>query len=80
MEKNFEVNKHIFVPPQIKLKDDEKKALLEKYNISLTQLPKIRKSDVAIQHLDPKTGDIIKISRKSETNIETDFYRVVVHG
>lgn len=79
-EKKFDIIKHALVPKHIKLKEEEKQELLKKYNISDTQLPMIKSSDPAIQNLDPKTGEIIKIIRKSPTNIETEFYRVVVHG
>ena len=34
----------------------------------------------AIQNLNPEVGDIIKIKRDSPTNLQTIFYRVVVHG
>jgi len=81
MEENkFNIIKHAFVPKHIKLKEEEKQELLQKYNVSDTQLPMIKRSDKAIQHLDPEIGEVIKIIRKSPTNVETEFYRVVVHG
>jgi len=42
------------------------------------QLPKIHKKDPAISHLEPKKGDIIKIERKSPTNIKSIYYRIVI--
>ena len=74
----FEVNKHELVPKHSKLSEKEGKELFEKYSIELPNLPRIFKADPAIQNLDVKDGDIIKISRKSPTAGETTFYRRVV--
>ena len=72
--------KHILVPEHTKLTEEEKKKVLEQYNISIKQLPKIMLNDPAIQHLEPKIGDVMKIKRKSVTAKETIFYRVGVRG
>ena len=80
MTEEFNIIKHSLVPEHIKLSDEEKKSLLEEYNVKLNQLPAILKSDVAIQPLDPEVGDIVKVVRNSPTNIKQDTYRVVVHG
>jgi len=79
---NNEINifKHNLVPEHIKIDEKEKEKVLEKYNISLLQLPKIKLKDPALASLDVKSGDVIKIIRPSPTNKETIFYRVVVHG
>ncbi len=73
------VSKHILIPKHIKLNDKEKKELLEKYNISLKELPKILKDDPAITNLKVKPGDVIKIIRKSPTAGEAVFYRGVTN-
>ena len=52
------IQKHILVSEHTKLSDSEKKELLEKYNVSLVQLPKIFKNDAAIKNLDLKVGDV----------------------
>jgi len=78
-EKESIVQKHHYVPKHTKLSEEEAKKLLEYYNISPRQLPKILKTDPAIQHLNPKPGDIIKIERKSKTAGKSYFYRVVVN-
>ena len=67
---------HILQPKHLKLKPEEVKKLVEKYNISLSQLPKIKATDPAIlQGMNP--GDVLKIERKDEDKINT-YYRVVV--
>lgn len=66
---------HILQPKHTKLKPQEIKDLLEKYNISLSQLPKIKSTDAAIpQGCVP--GEVLKIERKSEDKTYI-YYRVV---
>ena len=67
---------HILQPKYSKLKTDEAEELLEKFNISRGQLPKIKKADAALQD-DVELGDIIKIERKGEKD-KLLYYRVVV--
>ena len=74
----FDVMQHYLVPKHVKLKDKEKKDLLEKYQISVRDLPKITISDPAVLHLEPKVGDVVKIIRKSPTAGQTEYYRGVV--
>ncbi|NQU98624.1 DNA-directed RNA polymerase subunit H [Candidatus Woesearchaeota archaeon] len=70
---------HILVPVHLKLSDKDKKALMEKYNVDIKELPKISIKDPAISHLDAKERDVIKIIRKSSTAGETVFYRGVIN-
>ncbi|MFH2027959.1 MAG: DNA-directed RNA polymerase subunit H [Nanoarchaeota archaeon] len=77
--KNIDVTKHILVPKHIVVSEKEKKELLEKYKISIAELPKILKTDAAIKPLNAKAGDVVKIVRNSPTAGESLFYRVVVN-
>ena len=80
MAKDIEVLNHILVPQHTKLTEEEKKTVLSKYNIGLSQLPRIRLKDPVLKTMgDVKVGDIIKIVRYSPTNLETTFFRVVVN-
>lgn len=79
MKKKLNVSKHILVPTHIKLNESEKKELLEKYKISVSELPKISIKDPAIESLKVKAGDIIKIIRKSQTAGTGVFYRSVIN-
>ena len=67
---------HILQPKNTKLKTEEVKKLLERYNISLAQLPKIRKTDSSLPE-NINVGDIFKIEREDEGKKIT-YYRVVV--
>ncbi|MEK6855987.1 MAG: DNA-directed RNA polymerase subunit RpoH/Rpb5 C-terminal domain-containing protein [Nanoarchaeota archaeon] len=67
---------HILQPKHTKLKQEEIKKLLEMYNISISQLPKIKLDDPGI----PQgciSGDVLKIERKEGDKLNV-YYRVVV--
>ncbi|MBU0976961.1 MAG: DNA-directed RNA polymerase subunit H [Nanoarchaeota archaeon] len=67
---------HILQPKHAKLKSDEVKKLLDRYNISLSQLPKIHANDPALPE-GCVIGDVIKLERKDGDKLEV-YYRVVV--
>ena len=67
---------HILQPKHSKLNEKEIKELLEKLNVSKTQLPKIFSTDPGLPK-DCSAGDIIKIERKEEDKIH-NYYRVIV--
>lgn len=73
-----EIIKHLLIPTHIKLSEKEKAMLFERYKITEKEMPGILKSDPAIQHLDAKEGDVIKIIRKSPTAGEYVYYRIVI--
>lgn len=69
---------HILQPKHILLKQDEAEKLLEKYNISLTQLPKIKITDPAIPE-GANVGDVIRIERRDEEGGKPHVYfRLVI--
>lgn len=74
----IDVKKHELVPKHELLSEEEKKELLKRLGVKLSDLPKIRISDPAIKNLGAKPGDIVKIYRKSPTAGESIYYRVVV--
>jgi len=67
---------HILQSKHTKINQKEAEALLQKFNISKAQLPKILSSDPGLQE-GCEVGDIIKITRKEEGK-EIIFHRVVV--
>jgi len=76
----LDISKHMLVPKHVKLSEKDKKELLEKYDITLRELPKILKKDPAIKDLNLKNGDVVKIIRKSQTAGEFVFYRGVINA
>ena len=67
---------HVLQPKHTRLKPAEVDDIMSKYNISLSQIPRIKKEDAALPE-DCEVGDVIKIERKLEEGVEV-FYRVVV--
>jgi DNA-directed RNA polymerase subunit H len=67
---------HILQPKHTKLNEKESQELIDKLNISKSQLPKIFSSDPALPE-GCLIGDIIKIERKNDLNTII-YYRVVV--
>ena len=72
----FDKKMHVLQPKHTKLKPEEVKKLLEKYNIALSQLPKIRVNDLGLPE-GCVIGEVIKIERKDGEKINL-YYRVVV--
>jgi len=66
---------HILQPTQTKLSKEDIDKILKKYNISLTQLPKIKITDPTLSE-DFDLGDVVKIERKQEGK-KIFYYRVV---
>lgn len=66
---------HILQPKHSKLKPDEVKKLLDKYNITISQLPKVSIKDAAIPE-GSSQGDVLKIERKEEGK-SVIYYRVI---
>jgi len=67
---------HALQPKHVKLKKDEVEELVKKFNISISQLPKILSTDPSMPEGCQK-GDIVKIERKFDEKIFS-YYRVVV--
>lgn len=70
---------HVLIPKHDKVTEKEKKELFEHYKLSGGELPLVSIDDPAIQHLDVKKGDIVKITRPSPTAGTSIFYREVTH-
>ena len=67
---------HFLLPKHTKLKSEEIKKILVKYNISLSQLPKIKADDPALPE-NASVGDVFKIERKEDEKVKI-YFRVVV--
>lgn len=68
---------HALQPKHTRLKAEEIQKLLKEFNISLSQLPKIRVNDPALPE-DTQPGSVFKIERKEGDKIFT-YYRVAVN-
>jgi len=73
-----EISKHELVPEHEVLTVEEADSLLNEFNISKGQLPKILITDAVVKNIKADIGDIIKITRNSQTAGTAVVYRVVV--
>lgn len=79
-KKTVKITNHIYQPKHEILPKDKAEEILKKYNAKPSQLPYVMISDKALEDLDVRPGDIIKITRKSQTAGESVYYRYVVEG
>ena len=67
---------HILQPKHTKLSEKQAQEILEKYNVSKAQLPKILSSDPALPE-GCSVGDMVQIERKEKDKVNL-YFRVVV--
>ncbi|MCY0874067.1 MAG: DNA-directed RNA polymerase subunit H [Acidianus infernus] len=78
--KKIDPRLHSLVPKHEVLSIEEAYKVLKALGVSPEQLPWIKASDPVVKAIGAKPGDIIKITRKSQTVGETVIYRYVISG
>jgi len=78
MEESIDLFQSDLVPEHVVLNPTEKENLLKKFNISLKQMPRIKKNDPVAVILKAEKGDVIRIKRNDPVIEEYYYYRVVV--
>jgi DNA-directed RNA polymerase subunit H (RpoH/RPB5) len=78
MEEIIDIFQSDLVPEHVVLGPAEKEELIKKFNISLKQLPRIKKDDPVVALLKAEKGDVIRIKRNDPITGEYYYYRVVV--
>ncbi|MHA1729246.1 MAG: DNA-directed RNA polymerase subunit H [Promethearchaeota archaeon] len=70
---------HELVPKHEILTKEETEELLEHYSIKVVNLPRIYSDDPIVKTIGARYGDVIKITRKSETTVDfVESYRFVM--
>lgn len=76
----FNITNHHLVPHHSVLDDDQKSELMSKYRIRENQLPKISPEDPVAKYFGVQLGQVMKITRSSETAGRYVTYRIVKHA
>lgn len=74
----FDIFEHDLVPKHEILSEKEREQLLAQYKVQPYQIPQIKANDPAVKVIGAKPGDILKITRRSQTAGEYVAYRYVV--
>jgi DNA-directed RNA polymerase subunit H (RpoH/RPB5) len=74
----FDIFEHALVPKHEILTEKEKQQLLTMYKVKPYQMPQVTSTDPAVKAIGAKTGDILRIIRKSATAGQHIAYRYVV--
>ncbi|KAI9754783.1 MAG: DNA-directed RNA polymerases II 24 kDa polypeptide (RNA polymerase II subunit 5) [Lichina confinis] len=72
------ITQHELVPKHILLSQAEKEALLHRYRLRESQLPRIQATDPVARYLALRRSQVVKIIRRSETAGRYASYRVVL--
>jgi DNA-directed RNA polymerase subunit H (RpoH/RPB5) len=74
------VTDHNLVPKHEIMSDEEKKQILARYNATEEQFPFLFSTDPVVREIGAQPGNMVRITRVSDTAGETVYYRYVVEA
>lgn len=75
----YNILKHILVPPHRVMKEEEVAEVMKRYNITnKSEFPEISRFDPVAQVIGLRPGNVTHIRRPSKTAILSDYYRVCI--
>jgi len=79
-EPALNVSSHLLVPKHELVSPKEAEKLLKTFNARREQLPYMLGRDPVALEIGAKPGDLVRITRRSETAGESTYYRYIVEG
>jgi len=77
---SFNIYEHVLVPRHEIATSKEREKILSEYRVQPYQLPRLKASDPAVKSIGAKPGDVVKVTRESQTAGKYVSYRYVVEG
>jgi len=76
----FQISTHFLIPKHELLTKEEAEQVLARNNATPGQFPYVLATDPLAKEIGAKSGDFIRITRRSETAGTSVYYRYVVEG
>jgi DNA-directed RNA polymerase subunit H len=76
----FKVSTHFLIPKHELLTKEEATQVLAAFNATASQFPYVLATDPVVKEIGARPGDLVRVTRKSETAGSSVYYRYVVES